>query len=162
MKKRNKSFTERPYKLYPVNLSLRGSSFGIGSRSSLLSLNGKDAPSPLKYYPQFVESSYKGVSLKGYSSDLNIIKRLQNLPGPGSYSPYDQIGDSAPKFSLKPKNSYFKKVLSPAPNAYNPDYKVIQKNTPKYTMPLSIRYKATKDKVSVTPGPGAYKLPSLH
>lgn len=98
MRNRQKSVSMQ----YSVDLTMKGFSFGIGPRSSLLSLQGRDSPSPFKYKPTFSESPYKGVKLKGYSSDLHIIKRLQNLPGPGSYSPYEPI--------VKPSQKQFRRT----------------------------------------------------
>ena len=146
---------------YSVDLTMRGFSFGIGGRSSVLSLQGRDTPSPFKYKPILSESPYKGVKLKGYSSDVHIIKRLKSLPGPGSYNPYEPLGSDAPKISIKSRFIRGVSNCFPAPNSYLPDYKKVLRNDPIYTISKSIRSKEIKHKIQVNPGPGTYNLPKV-
>jgi Sperm-tail PG-rich repeat len=164
MNKRHKSISaniDKNRKSNSVNLTIRGFSFGAGQRSDGLSLRGRDSPSPHKYNPVVVESPYKGVKLKGYSSDLNIVKRLQNLPGPGSYNPYEPLGANVPKITIKPRLEYYTKPSTPAPNAYFPEYNNFLKSSPNYSIPSAIRSKDIKNKQEVNPGPGAYNLPKI-
>ena len=159
MNKRCKSVSEQfGRKSYSVDLTRKGFSFGLGERSSGLSLQGRNTPSPLIYRPSVYESPYKGVTIKGFSSDMKIIKRLQNRPGPGTYDPYEPFGTAAPKYSIKARLVYNNNFVTPAPNAYFPEYKKILKNTPIFTIPNGIRSKDIKIKKQVNPGPGAYNL----
>ena len=164
MKKRNSSVSTSigpKASSYSVDLSMRGVSFGIGPRSSILSEKGRDSPSPLNYRPTYIESPYKGVRLKGYSSDLNIIKRLQNRPGPGSYNPYEPLGANAPKITIKSRlqNKFIRNT--PAPNCYSPEFQKVLRNSPIYSIPTGIRSKEIREKQQLTPGPGAYSLPKI-
>jgi hypothetical protein len=154
-----KSSSSRPQ--YSVDLSMRGFSFGLGSRSKLLSAQGRDSPSPFQYVPVFNESPYKGPRLKGYSSDERIIKRLKSLPGPGSYNPYEPLGSAAPKYTIKSRLRNYHKSNTPGPNAYFPDHRKVLRNSPIYSMPSGKHHKDIKEKEPGNPGPGAYNLPKF-
>ena len=155
MKKRNSSVSTSigpKASSYSVDLSMRGVSFGIGPRSSILSEKGRDSPSPLNYRPTYIESPYKGVI---------IIKRLQNRPGPGSYNPYEPLGSNAPKITIKSRlqNKFIRNT--PAPNCYSPEFQKVLRNSPIYSIPTGIRSKEIREKQQLTPGPGAYSLPKI-
>jgi hypothetical protein len=157
MKKQGKSLSNGLNKAYSVDLSLKGTSFGLGQRSSVLSERGKDSPSPLKYFPSKTESPYKGASLKGFHNDVKIVQRLQSLPGPGSYNPYEPLGVSAVKYSIKSRIQSKVHFSTPAPDAYFPKISTVLRKNPIYSVPLGIRSKAIRDKTQVNPGPGSYE-----
>jgi hypothetical protein len=159
MRKQRKSHSNALNRIgYSVDLSLKGTSFGLGKRSSVLSERGKDSPSPLKYYPSKTDSPYKGVSLKGICSDVKIVQRLQSLPGPGSYDPYEPLGVSAVKYTMKPRIPLNPVSCTPAPSSYFPKHHTVLRNNPIYSIPSGIRSKSIHEKVPVNPGPGSYDL----
>ena len=148
----------------------RSTSFGYGSRYNFIPKNCETTPSCYDYsygvqsnQPYAPKYSF-GVSrerIKDNSKDITS-------PGPGKYySPLKTFGKDSPKYSIKGKykNSFFARIDSPGPAAYDPQTKMNErgvfgiagyKNVKSYDFSKGILDRFDY-KIEKTPGPSEYK-----
>lgn len=80
------------------------------------------------------------------SNELKIYSGKKNGPGPGSYEISGNIGENALKISLSPLGrSSLKDNRYPGPGAYRPNYKVVKKQYPIYSIGNDERFDYYED-----------------
>jgi Sperm-tail PG-rich repeat len=138
----------------------RGFTFGQGKRSPMVNAKGRNSPPPGSYNIQSIfDKGSNGPLLRGQVNDEHSVKRVRNLPGPGSYDPYLPLGQNAPKFSLRPRINLKIRSKSPGPSNYYPNFKTTQ-STRFSAIGFGIGEKEKKHK-KISPGPGSYEIPSI-
>lgn len=142
----------------------KGFTFGQGQRSPVENQRGRNSPPPGSYNINSTIGNYfKGPMLRGLANIQFSLRRVSNLPGPGSYSPYEPLGSNAPKYSMKPRNDLKPRSKSPGPSNYYPNFRATQTNR---FSGIQFGY-CDKNRTSSfpckknSPGPGSYEIPSI-
>ena len=141
----------------------RGYTFGVGKRPELLNSVGRHSPPPDSYRINSIfDKIPAGPILRGHINGTHSFRRVSNLPGPGSYSPYEPLGENAPKYSIKPRIEMQVRSKSPGPSNYYPNFRTTQATRfaaisfgigPK---PRNLKYSKPSN-----PGPGSYEIPNI-
>lgn len=142
----------------------KGFTFGQGQRSPVENQKGRNSPPPGSYdINSTIGSYFKGPILRGLANSKYSLHRVSNLPGPGSYSPYEPLGSNAPKYSMKPRYNLMPRSKSPGPSNYYPNFRATQSNRfSGIQFGNSEKHRATSSSSKKnSPGPGSYEIPSI-
>lgn len=143
----------------PTTLSDRTCSFGLGSRSTMLNLKGKDSPSPGTYEsPSIFGKHDQGASFKKKYTKNLVLREV--IPGPGAYNPYSPIGKRAPKYTFREKFIEKTRCNTPPPNTYHPNFKLVEPDKFKLISFGIGQRPQIYGKIEEIPGPGTYEIPS--
>ena len=141
----------------------RGFTFGLGQRSPVLNAKGRSSPPPGTYnISSIFDKNSNGPLLRGLANDQHSIRRVSNLPGPGSYDPYLPLGENAPKYSIKPRLNISLRSKSPGPSNYYPNFRATQ--TTRFAgigFGIGEKQRNLKYRKEGNPGPGSYEIPSI-
>jgi len=142
----------------------KGYTFGLGQRSPVENQKGRNSPPPGSYdINSTIGSDLKGPILRGLANSKFSAQRVSNLPGPGSYSPYEPLGRNAPKYSIKSRFYLKPRSKSPGPSNYYPNFRATQLNRfsgiqfGNCEKHRTTSYSSKKN----SPGPGSYEIPSI-
>eukprot|EP00826_Nyctotherus_ovalis_P058680 TRINITY_DN808_c0_g1_i1.p1 TRINITY_DN808_c0_g1~~TRINITY_DN808_c0_g1_i1.p1 ORF type:complete len:277 (-),score=12.33 TRINITY_DN808_c0_g1_i1:34-864(-) len=169
------------YLAFSTALSPRYSTFGFGERLIQKNLPAAYTPAPGNYHLPSIFDSPKSLQSKGKTFGIargfydnvytphqdNITPRIAaQVPGPDRYSPLETnpLGKSAKKFSLTSRVTPPQPTTKdyPAPGAYKPVHVLTEPSRYKgVSFGIGNRGSPTGPvSLTVTPGPGTYKLTS--